>query len=191
MEKILCVIGLMACLFAISVLSLKAAKSLAKDNNHPFSQMLLGVVYYITAFVSAPVGIFAMLYAKQEKEAYKAEAAELDFRAREITNKQIKQMEEELASEARAREMKDRKIKQLEDELSFLKRRLLESRFDSSYMESANGMLVRVPEDKLDSWQAAQDRIRNSTSDVVLTEKEKLLRDMILEDIYGPDSENE
>ena len=28
------------------------------------------------------------------------------------------------------------------------------------YLEAANGMTVRVPEDKLESWQAAQDKIR-------------------------------
>lgn len=27
-------------------------------------------------------------------------------------------------------------------------------------MEAANGMLVHIPEDRLESWQAAQDRIR-------------------------------
>ena len=28
------------------------------------------------------------------------------------------------------------------------------------YMEAANGMMVRVPEDKLDQWQKAQDEQR-------------------------------
>ena len=48
-------------------------------------------------------------------------------------------------------------------------------------MEAANGMLVRVPESKLESWQAAQ----RSAGMRPLTEAEKQLRDRILQDLYG------
>lgn len=58
------------------------------------------------------------------------------------------------------------------------------------YMEAANGMTVRVPESKLDSWIEAQERIKNGEKSPELTEQEKKVRDMVLERIYGskPDS---
>ena len=52
------------------------------------------------------------------------------------------------------------------------------------YMESANGMTVRVPESKLEAWHAEQDRIRNDPAAAELTEAEKKLRDAILHDLY-------
>ena len=47
-------------------------------------------------------------------------------------------------------------------------------------MEASNGMLVDVPADRLDAWSAAQDEPERP-----LTEAEKKLRDMIIQDIYG------
>ena len=52
------------------------------------------------------------------------------------------------------------------------------------YMESANGMLVRVPQSKLEAWQAEQDRQRNCEN-LELTEQERKLKEDILERIYG------
>ena len=48
-------------------------------------------------------------------------------------------------------------------------------------MEAQNGMLVRVPQSKLESWQAAQ----NSGAAPGLTEVEQRLRDRIMQDLYG------
>lgn len=58
------------------------------------------------------------------------------------------------------------------------------------YMEAANGMTVRVPESKLDSWMEAQERIKNGERSPELTEQEKKARDMILKKIYGSKSDN-
>lgn len=52
-------------------------------------------------------------------------------------------------------------------------------------MEAANGMTVRVPESKLEAWQAEQDRIKKDPAAAELTEAEKKLRDAILHDLYG------
>lgn len=57
------------------------------------------------------------------------------------------------------------------------------------YMEAANGMTVRVPESKLEVWQAEQDRIRNNPDTAKLTEKEQMLVDAIVRDIYGSKGE--
>ena len=48
-------------------------------------------------------------------------------------------------------------------------------------MEAKNGMLVRIPQSKLESWLAAQ----NSGATPGLTEAEQQLRDRILHDLYG------
>lgn len=48
-------------------------------------------------------------------------------------------------------------------------------------MEAPNGMLVRVPQSKLESWQAAQ----NSAAAPGLTAAEQRLRDRIMQDLYG------
>ena len=48
-------------------------------------------------------------------------------------------------------------------------------------MEAQNGMLVRVPQSKLESWQAAQ----NSATTPTLTAAEQRLRDRIMQDLYG------
>ena len=53
------------------------------------------------------------------------------------------------------------------------------------YMEAANGMTVRVPESKLDTWQEEQEKL-SSEIESELTDAEKKLRDRILHDIYGP-----
>ena len=53
------------------------------------------------------------------------------------------------------------------------------------YMEAANGMVVPVPESKLEAWQAEQDRIKNDPAAAELTEAEKKLCDAILHDLYG------
>lgn len=58
------------------------------------------------------------------------------------------------------------------------------------YMESANGMTVRVPESELESWQAEQDRIRSNPASAKLTDKEQLLVDAIVRDIYGSKDDN-
>ena len=49
------------------------------------------------------------------------------------------------------------------------------------YMEAQNGMLVRVPQSKLESWQAAQ----SSAAAPTLTAAEQRLRDRIMQDLYG------
>lgn len=59
------------------------------------------------------------------------------------------------------------------------------------YMEAANGMTVRVPESKLDSWMEAQERRKNGESSPELTEQEKKLKEAILERIYGSKSTDE
>ena len=48
-------------------------------------------------------------------------------------------------------------------------------------MEAQNGMLVRVPQSKLESWQAAQ----SSATAPGLTAAEQRLRDRIMQDLYG------
>ena len=55
------------------------------------------------------------------------------------------------------------------------------------YMESADDMLVRVPEDKLDAWQAAQE----SHGPVPSPEMKKLFREEITKRIYGTPSDKE
>lgn len=57
------------------------------------------------------------------------------------------------------------------------------------YMEAANGMTVRVPESRLETWQAEQNRIRENPESRKLTEKEQLLVEMIVQGIYGPKDE--
>ena len=52
------------------------------------------------------------------------------------------------------------------------------------YMEAANGMTVRVPESRLEAWQAEQDKIRRGEAPK-LTEPEKQSIDRILNRIYG------
>lgn len=44
------------------------------------------------------------------------------------------------------------------------------------YMEAANGMIVRVPESKLDAWQAEQEHIKNNPKASELTSKKSSLR---------------
>lgn len=48
-------------------------------------------------------------------------------------------------------------------------------------MEAANGMAVRVPESKLEAWQAAQE-VKGSSPTV---QQRQLLKDRMLQDIYG------
>ena len=48
-------------------------------------------------------------------------------------------------------------------------------------MEAQNGMLVRVPQSKLESWQATQ----SSAAAPGLTAAEQRLRDRIMQDLYG------
>lgn len=48
-------------------------------------------------------------------------------------------------------------------------------------VESKNGMLIRVPQSKYDSWHKAQ----SNEESPHLTEEEQLLKQMILDDIYG------
>ena len=47
-------------------------------------------------------------------------------------------------------------------------------------MEAANGMLVEVPADRLESWQKAQDEIRRGTY-----KPDEQLRDKIVSMLYG------
>ena len=54
------------------------------------------------------------------------------------------------------------------------------------YVEATNGITVRVPESKLDTWQREQDRIRNDPNASKLTEQEENLKEEILRKIYGP-----
>lgn len=53
------------------------------------------------------------------------------------------------------------------------------------FMEAANGTTVAVPESELDAWLAHQEELRKKSAPVELTENEKILRDMILEQYYG------
>ena len=48
-------------------------------------------------------------------------------------------------------------------------------------MEAANGMLVSVPESKLDAWLKAQENPQP------LTKQQEALKLKILQDIYGPE----
>ena len=51
---------------------------------------------------------------------------------------------------------------------------------ETSYlMEAKDGMLVRVPESKLEAWQQAQ------AEDRPLTEQERLLKERIVSMLYG------
>ena len=56
---------------------------------------------------------------------------------------------------------------------------------DIYYMESANGMITRVPASKLDSWLEAQDRIKQNPSSIELTAQEKAIAKEITDRIYG------
>lgn len=58
------------------------------------------------------------------------------------------------------------------------------------HMEAANGMIVRVPESKMDEWLDQQEAIKNGTSSPRLTETEQRLVDSIVQDLYG-DPEDE
>ena len=52
------------------------------------------------------------------------------------------------------------------------------------YMEAANGMTVRVPESRMEAWQAEQDRQRSGLG-LQLTESEKQLKEELLARIFG------
>lgn len=54
------------------------------------------------------------------------------------------------------------------------------------YMEAANGMIVRVPESKLDTWQKAQE----GQGQQLTEEQKRMIKDKIIREIYGPKSEN-
>lgn len=56
-------------------------------------------------------------------------------------------------------------------------------------MEAHNGMLVHVPESKLEAWQAAQDELISNPDAQELTENEKRLVQAIVRDIYGSKKE--
>lgn len=72
-----------------------------------------------------------------------------------------------------AREKRERTARHIQEKASAVKPE------ETHYlMESADGSLVRVPADKLESWEAAQ-------VSAELTEAEKKLRDAILHDLYG------
>lgn len=53
------------------------------------------------------------------------------------------------------------------------------------YLEAANGMTVRVPQSKLESWQAEQDKQRRGIRRE-LTPAELRFKEQLLERIYGP-----
>ena len=53
------------------------------------------------------------------------------------------------------------------------------------YLEAANGMTVRVPQSKLESWQAEQDKQRRGIKRE-LTPAELRFKEQLLEKIYGP-----
>jgi len=59
------------------------------------------------------------------------------------------------------------------------------------YMEAANGMTVRVPESKLEAWQAAQDELRQNPDSAKLTPEEEELKTRILDYIYSEESDDE
>ena len=52
-------------------------------------------------------------------------------------------------------------------------------------MEAANGMLVRVPESRLEAWEAEQDKQRRGEN-LQLMKSERESIDRILNAIYGP-----
>lgn len=52
------------------------------------------------------------------------------------------------------------------------------------YMEAANGMTVRVPESRLEAWQAEQERQRRGEG-LQLTSSERKIKEMLLAQIYG------
>lgn len=52
------------------------------------------------------------------------------------------------------------------------------------YLEAANGMTVRVPQSRLEAWQAEQDRQRKGTGSE-LTDSERRIKEAILARIYG------
>lgn len=54
------------------------------------------------------------------------------------------------------------------------------------WMESANGMTVRVPESKLDTWQKAQEGQEQQLTE----EQKRMIKDKIIREIYGPKPEN-
>ena len=58
-------------------------------------------------------------------------------------------------------------------------------------MEAANGMTVRVPESKLDSWMEAQERIKNGEKSPELTDQEKKFKEAIIERICDSNSTDE
>lgn len=48
-------------------------------------------------------------------------------------------------------------------------------------LEAENGMMVDVPEDRLESWEQGQEAVRNGTYKV-----DEQLRDKIVSMLYGP-----
>ena len=52
------------------------------------------------------------------------------------------------------------------------------------YMEAANGMTVRVPESRLEAWQAEQERQRKGIG-LQLTESERQMKEELLARIFG------
>ena len=54
------------------------------------------------------------------------------------------------------------------------------------YMESANGMTVRVPESKLDAWHNAQEGHSKKPTE----EQRKFIKQKILQEIYGTDQQD-
>ena len=51
------------------------------------------------------------------------------------------------------------------------------------YLEAANGLTVRVPESRLEAWQAEQDRQRSGKSSLNATQRR--LVESIVSDLYG------
>lgn len=58
------------------------------------------------------------------------------------------------------------------------------------YMEAVNGMTVRVPESKLEAWQAEQDRLKNDPAAAELTEKEKEMVRKYVHELYSRKSDS-
>ena len=52
------------------------------------------------------------------------------------------------------------------------------------YLEAANGLTVRVPESKLEAWQAEQERQRRGEGSPQ-SSTESRIKEMLLERVYG------
>lgn len=153
--KIFSIIGIMTVAYFVSEAAQSSAKRLSEENRHPFLVKVLSVIYVFSSMLSLFVGLIIHLYLDSKENSYKYDA-----------EKKIGDMCQEHASEIA--DLKAQNL-HLQSQVKSLEKQLAEKSPEESSgeavytMESNDGMLVRVPESKLDSWQAAQDGHSNNS----------------------------